>query len=303
MQYLIRDYSAGTSLVERFNVSSVHVISEASTLEEEIAEINRIVEEETIDLLFLEITERKLSEYKGLDERPVKACICFDGALPQGISLVIDWDVEASKFFTPNQMPETTFLLGPEYVILPEEFTPELARRREHKPSVERLLVAMGGADEFNLTGIVAEELIKLNTPWEVRFVVGSGYTKLKELEALLATSSLRATVVQNVTRMLDEYLACDFAICAGGLTSSEAVASATPSLLVATYKHQIARCRYFDEKGVALYHGYKCFKVKDFMAGLKKRGFLIDNLRSGVLSFRGKEAIFSAVKNIFDML
>ncbi|MFQ5676793.1 MAG: hypothetical protein ACE5G1_12925, partial [bacterium] len=36
----------------------------------------------------------------------------------------------------------------------------------------------------------------------------------------------------------------------------SELVATHTPSLLVAAYEHQVARCRYFDEKGMAVYLG-----------------------------------------------
>ena len=60
---------------------------------------------------------------------------------------------------------------------------------------------------------------------------------------------------------MLDEYLSCNIGIGAGGLTSSEMVATRLSTILIATYKHQIARCKYFDKQGWAKYLGYRDFK------------------------------------------
>ena len=70
---------------------------------------------------------------------------------------------------------------------------------------------------------------------------------------------------------MLEEYLLVDIAIGAGGLISSELVASRTPALLLATCEHQVARCQYYETQGQVKYLGHRTFDEKDILASLEK--------------------------------
>ena len=122
----------------------------------------------------------------------------------------------------------------------------------------------MGGADEFDFTRKVVKSILKLNLDVELNIIIGSGYEYKNELEKILQNSSIKYQIKQNLTNMLDEYLSCDIGIGAGGLTSSELVATKVSPILIATYNHQIARCEYFHKKGLARYLGYRDFNDSD---------------------------------------
>lgn len=254
--FLIRDYPAGTALARQKGVENLTVIPGDATLEEEEAAIARLAEAEGIDLLFFEITERKLTDYR-LPPVPA-ACVNFDGHIPPGLRLVVNWDVVAKEKYRPEEHPGTRFLLGPENVILPVAFDREKVAARVLEPEPRSLLIAMGGADEHDFTARIYKGLREAGMALETTIVVGSGYQPLDALETLAAESGGKTRVLRNVEDMFSLYLSHSLAVGAGGLTSSELVATRTPCVLVATYEHQTARCAYFDKMGWAAYAGYR---------------------------------------------
>ena len=266
--FMVRPYPAGLKLIKRVEEDKVFVLSEGITIQDEVDKINRIVKTYDIDLLFFEITEIALSEYQGLTKEVKKACINFNSHLLNDLSLVINWDVEAVQYMHQQDAPKATFLLGPEYVILPKHFY--TLKNRKHSEIVETLLIAMGGADEFDFTLQIVNVLIEKKCDLKLNIIIGSGYENRDELEIKLRNSQLKFEIKQDVSDMLNEYLACDLAIGAGGLTASELVASKTPALLIATYEHQIARCQFFDERGFVQYLGFKSFDSKTLLDALK---------------------------------
>ncbi len=256
--FLIREYELGLGLICQHFPDHFVTISPQASVEEEVTAMNRLIDTRKIKAVFLQINERPLAEYTGLSDRVFKACTCFEHHLPKGFNAVLSWNEDSSKFFDASKYPDTEFFLGPEYVILPKAYDlPEnMKRPKPGKP--QRVLVSMGGADHIDMTGKIAEKLSRLNPDLDLTFVLGKGYAHMKKLDKALSASGFCYEIKQNVKNMLEEYLACDMAIGAGGLTASELVASRTPALLSACYEHQINRCRYFSDKGWARYLGYR---------------------------------------------
>lgn len=259
---MIRGYEAGLKIAEKYSIPNITVLDPISSLEDEIRTINELCNREKIDVVFFEITERELSDYRGLSSLFKKAAVCFDGVLLNDLSLVVSWATDASELFYPEKYPNTKFLLGYEYVTLPPEFFDnKRIQNRQYNAKPKRILVTMGGADENNFTQKVIDSLVRNKINIDVTIIAGSGYEHLRSLKEKLSASGLNFEVKQSVTNMLDEYLGCDIAIGAGGLTASELVASRTPALLIAAYEHQIGRCKFFQEQGWARYLGFKGFK------------------------------------------
>lgn len=258
--FMVRNYPAGIELVEKNKIKFVNVLPGDISVSEEVLHINDYVAEHDINMVFFEITEFKLVEYNGLSSKVKKACVSFDGAIPHGLDLVIDWDVEADKFFDTARFPETNFLLGPEFVILPISFDFSRVVQRKYKRVADNLLVCMGGADEHDFTKKIVDVLINNQIRSKITVILGSGYVNELNLRQSLLAGGLDFNIKKNVQNMFEEYLACDVAVGAGGLTSSELVATRTPSILVATYQHQVARCNYFHSLGVATYLGFRSF-------------------------------------------
>lgn len=272
---MIRDYPAGVKLAESYQIRNLTIIPAKANLEEEQQVLRELVKQYNIDVLFLEITERPLSDYTHLP-KVKKACISFDGKIPEGMDLVIDWDVEALKFHNPKKYPKSTFLLGPEYVILPFNFDQKRIAARSYKKYVETILIAMGGADEHNVTASVVNALLEGGLNAHLYIVIGSGYSQRKTLKETLKAHGANYTISQNLTNMFEAYMGCDVAIGAGGLTASELVATRTPAILIATYEHQVARCQYFHEKGWVNYFGFR--SCEGLIGALRQRPPITDN-------------------------
>jgi len=267
--FMIREYDAGLKLAKKYNLLRLSILPTELPVTDEIEAINQYSEQNSIDLLFFEITERKLTEYQGLSTGIKKACISFDGKILPDMDLVVDWDVEAHKYFLPEKYFKTRFLLGPEFVVLPHDFDFKLVRGRDYSSFPDKLLICMGGADELNFTQKIVNALnIKQNQMIKT-IIVGSGYEYREKLEQSLSSVTLESQVKQNISTMFDEYMDCDVAIGSGGLTASELVATRTPSVLIATYEHQIARCRHFDKIGCAKYLGYREFDNQELLKAI----------------------------------
>jgi spore coat polysaccharide biosynthesis predicted glycosyltransferase SpsG len=263
--FMIKNYQAAVDLVKKYAVQNCEILDLSMDIEQEIKLINNFIEKRKIDLVFFEITERKLSDYQTISSEVKKVAINFDGAIPNNLDLVIDWDVEANKYFDQMQFPQTKFLLGPKYVILPKEFY--CNKIISIKDSTKkRIIVAMGGADEFDFTSKVVSSILGSKLDVELNIIVGSGYTHLENLNQILENSTMKYELKQNITNMLEEYLSCDIGIGAGGLTASEMVAIKISPILIATYEHQIARCVYFDKMGWAKYLGFREFDSEELI-------------------------------------
>ena len=264
--FMIRGYEAGVKIAQKYRLSNLITIDPQCSLDEEVRAINSICSKECIDLVFFEITERSLSDYKGLKDTFKKAAISFDGNLLDDLSLVVSWVPDSTKLFNPNKYPKTKFLLGYEYVTLsPEFFDDPRIKIRQYNPNPRKILVAMGGADENNLTKKVVDALIINKIYLQTTIITGGGYEFLEKLENNLELSGLNYQLKNNIINMLEEYLDCDIAIGSGGLTASELVASRTPAILIAAYEHQIDRCKFFQSKGWGQYLGYRDFDLNKF--------------------------------------
>ena len=256
--FMIRSYEASLVLSDRINSNHLIVIDQCITVDDEVKQINSVCKKKGIEIIFFEITERPLTKYSGVNKSIKKACVNFNAEILEDLLLVVNWDVDAEQYMKKSIAPKAKYLLGVEYVILPNEFYS--LDERSYKSHPEKLLVTMGGADECDVTLDVVKYLIKIKTSLKVNIIVGSAYNNYTKLKSELSASLLDYEIKKDVRSMLYEYLQCDVAIAAGGLTASELVASRTPSILIATYKHQIARCQYFHDRGWATYLGYRKF-------------------------------------------
>jgi len=283
--FMVKDYKASLNLLLKYGINDFIVINKSIEIEDEVMFINKIIEEKNIDIIFFEITERKLTDYIRLSKQVKKACVSFDGYILDDMGLIVNWDVEAFKYFTPSKYPDTKFLLGHEYVILPREFYAENILSREYSKCVRKVLIAMGGADEYDFTSKILKILIESNLDLEIVAIVGSGYDNNHSLEKLVKGSNVSCKIKSNVTNMIDEYIWSDVAIGAGGLTSSELVASKTPSILVATYEHQVARCKFFEKHGWVKYLGFRDFDSNE----------LVDSVKTPI--YPNSEALFDTKK------
>lgn len=257
IHFMIKNYEAAKRIIRSHDIENYEIIADL-TAKAEIVQINNYCTKNEIKYVFTCITERKLTEYKELAEDLIKGCINFDGIIPEGWNLVVNWDVKASKLYKIDEYPGTEFLLGPKYVILPHNFDWDRIRKRIYKQKPKNILIVMGGADEFNLTEKIVRVLNDMSCDMKLNIVLGPGYKFKKSLLEVVKRAKFKYDLSENIKNMFDMYLSSDLAIGSGGLVASELVATGTPTLLIGMYEHQIARCRFFERSGFAVYLGHK---------------------------------------------
>lgn len=256
--FAVRATPDAFALLQSYAVDStnIHVLADALPLEKEVALTDALVKRLCADAILVQVTDRPLNAYANMDVQCLKACVCFEEEAPRGFDMVWSWDVRAAERYDVSAQPQTRFFLGAEYVILPPEFS-DIAVKRTRAIPPKRLLVVMGGgADTGDVTGAVARKLVEIGNSLHATFVLGSGYRYESKLRAVLNTASFPFEIKSRVSNMLEEYLACDMCIAAGGLTASELAFTKTPALLIALCDHQIERCAFFEKRKWARYLG-----------------------------------------------
>lgn len=296
--FIIRDYDGGKDLMVDYGIERYLAIPNALPVDKEVEVINDFLRQNQIDHFFACITERLLTDYTGLNPDVVKGCVNFDGIIPDSWQLVVNWNFPKPDLYKKELFPDTAFLLGPEFVILPGNFDPETIKKRVFKKTIRKLLIAMGGRDEYNLTTGVVQKIVDEALNFDLTIILGPSFDDNDRLNAVLKASRLSYECKRGVTDMFSEYMNCDAAIGTGGLTSSELVATHTPALLIAAYDHQITRCRYFHEQGMAVFLGDK----KEYNSeNLRKRLSELEGFNAANFPdrFYGGQAIFESFSRL----
>ena len=262
--FIVKDYIPVLALLNEYQIKNYLTIDKNSSIEQEIEIINNYLTTNEIKAIFLQINEVDLSHYSKIKNDIYKACVHFKENLAAGYNLVLSWDPDSHKYFNCDKYSRTKFFLGPEYVILSIDFDQDAIEGKIHNQDRKNLLLAMGGADEFDFTAKVIQKLKEMKCDMDLRIILGAGYNQTRNLEKILKVSKLKYQVRQNVKNMFAEYMACDVAIGTGGLTASELVYTRIPALLVAVYEHQTTRCKYFDQMGWVKYLGYRDIEKLD---------------------------------------
>lgn len=296
--FMARDYPEAIKIISGRGMTNVRMIPRSASLELEMGMIWEECSKRDITCLFMEITGRTLDEYSLLGKpSKVKACVNFDGVVTPDFDLIVNWNAEPdTNPYEQGATGRASFILGFEKTVLPDSLIRENPPQRKYDPDPRRVLVSMGGIDEFNLTEKIIRALRDIGAGYEVRVIAGPGY---RDSATLGAAGSF--TVKYNVADMRQEYLWADIAFSAGGLTCSELVAAKTPAILIASYPHQVERCRYYDQKGWAYYAGFREeLQQRDIAVHLRKALEKIGAIRErlSALTFKGgNEEIFKAIE------
>ena len=256
--FMVRDHDTARKLLSSNGAAHVKLIPADASAAQETDEIIRYTETQGIDAVIFEITDRRLDTFNLSGINAVTGAVDFYNWIPKGLDLVVNWDTNSAGCYSPNDFPGTDFFLGPEYVFLHPDFF--CGRRWQPLKNDPRpIVVAMGGADEFDLTGRILSELI-LRPDSDTSFVaiVGAGYADMGKLQDLAKQAGSRLTVKQNSADMYSEFLGARHVFGAGGLTAYELVILGAPCSLVACYAHQEQRCRAFAASGWVRYLGHR---------------------------------------------
>lgn len=145
--------------------------------------------------------------------------------------------------------------LGPQYVLLRDEFLEERNPLRKRNGKVKEVLIFFGGSDPTNET-YKTLQAIKLLDKKDIEFKVVVGMANPRKEEIKRLCSELKAAFfcqVSNIARLMSD---ADLAIGAGGTATWERCYLGLPSLIISVAENQIAVTEAVAAVGAALNMG-----------------------------------------------
>lgn len=155
--------------------------------------------------------------------------------------------------------PETRFLLGPTNAILRAQFAaarPRVAARFAEQRKIERVLIAFGGTDPVNGTGIALGALETIDIP-RIDVMLGAKAAHLAAVREQAARMGDRVNLMLDVAEVAETMAKADLVIGAPGTGTWERACLGLPSLLVGIAPNQKINAETVAKRGAALVCGF----------------------------------------------
>ena len=129
----------------------------------------------------------------------------------------------------------TTYLLGPSFLILDKAFLIIHAKTKSINKNVKRILVTLGGSDDTKSFLKVLRGINRLEKSYDIYLVVGPAFIHHDELGNEIKNSNHQFMTETNINsrRMAELMFNADVAIVSGGNTKYELVTTGTPGLVI----------------------------------------------------------------------
>lgn len=153
--------------------------------------------------------------------------------------IAVDHVIATNQSLATEYADPEKYLVGPPYFIMANEFR-DLQRLRSGP--VERILIAFGGYDPFNVTKLVVDALIHIKSQLVhigVNILLGTLYPYRMELEKRLEDAGVSFIIHQDVVNISEFYSHHDFAITAAGNTFYELATLGIPCNVIAQNNRQ----------------------------------------------------------------
>lgn len=168
--------------------------------------------------------------------------------------IIINQNIIA-KELTYFCQPETTFLLGTDYVLLRNEFLSYRNWKRKVPEIAKRVLVTMGGGDIDGITFKVLEAFNQVDIlDLEIIVLVGANNKHINDLKQAADTKKHNIKFITNVTNIPELMAWADIAVSSAGSTCWELAFLGLPAMLIVTSLNQIKNLQFLEQVGVATY-------------------------------------------------
>lgn len=135
-----------------------------------------------------------------------------------------------------NQSSKTRYFFGPKYWILRPEFFEYKKLHKTTPEIIDHILLTFGGSDPTNLTCLVLEKLLEIDSEYHIDVVLGQQFSFHHEVASLLRTHGDKGRNVslhRNVRNMAVLMYNADLAITAAGMSMFEALCVGTPVIVI----------------------------------------------------------------------
>lgn len=223
------------------------LIPEATIISRKTLIHSDFINENLVEIVIIDIYPKTISEYYFTNSitAPFKVQI-LDAAFAYAMLEVdcyfkIGFQTYKSKIETVRSATDNSVYQfnGTDYLVFREEFK----IKKDYKCRVvpENILITMGGSDPYFLTETVLEAIALMNTPLNVKIVIGSGFSSNRKtkLKAIVEKNRHNVTILHNVKNIAAKMKNSDMAIINGGNTRFELALIGVPFLSLSINQKQ----------------------------------------------------------------
>lgn len=153
-----------------------------------------------------------------------------------------------------QQSDHTSYLMGPQYVLLRPEFSTTPSRLPATQ--VRRVLITFGGSDPNNLTLRIMRWVARALGTVKLDVVVGPLFGNCEAIQEEAGMSDGSIVLHHNPSNMRDLMLAADLALCGGGQTTYELASVGTPSIAIRTAENVTGNLKGLAAMGTLIWVG-----------------------------------------------
>ncbi len=179
----------------------------------------------------------------------------------------VDLVINPSCTLKKDNYMAKNILSGIEYVILGKEYSKDY--NKIIKSKINTMLITLGGVDHYNISSRCVPIIENISPDIELNIIIGPYYDNVNLIKDVAKNSSLKINLIENTTNILPIILKSDIALTAGGFTSFELAALATPSIGIALWKNQYKNIDCLSREGALIPLYYP--KIKNFDKALSK--------------------------------
>ncbi len=302
--FITRDYAAA---VQKLQERGYHVEKIAAGLKEKDSFDKTINILDGKDTKFL-ITDLLVIHHDcsaELRKRGIKS-VSFDilGNIALQSDIIFNRTTLTKRFSNYKDNGYTQYYLGPKYVPLAKQYWGLKNKKREIR-EVKKVLVCLGGGDEFNLTTRVAKILDSF--PVETTLVLGKAFQGELELHRAMQEMRSKPIILKDIPNMAEIMLLHDLAVCAGGSVLYELAITGTPAMIIPMNDHQVENGEEFQRLGSVISMGMHTDisdgkiseKLQELITGQELRRKMSENGKS-ITDGKGAER---AAKIIYDFV
>lgn len=236
--------AVSTTLLDSIRIETLEAVDDPM-------EISQALDEYAIDALFLDLFEADTAYQRTLSQNDLRIVVrhnyqnytvCCD--------VLVYGDLHAPSLDCEWIKTKPEFLLGPEYVLLREQFRKVAQQEPNWRPKPTRALITMGGSDVSNTTPDAMAAFGHFSGTVDV--VIGPGFSNTEEIEQQAESLPTQFNLIHAPENMANLMQRADVAVSAVGGTVFELLATQTPFVGIPQADNQKDRAEALRRNGLA---------------------------------------------------
>ena len=232
----------------------------AKNEKEEISQISDFVRKLKINILIVDLLNKKPQYFKKLKRLVKILCVILDDPKPKHIpaDLVVNFNIlQRRSYYRKFSNSNTIYCIGPKYMPMPEELHEKWKIKKPISNECKTIFVNQGGSDPYHLTIKILKSLERLQLKQKIIVVIGPAVSTRLKNELKKIRDNLKndyrfewAPDQQRMYRLMEE---SDIAITAAGNTLYELALCGVPSIVVSHHETHNMVGGEFARRGAAI--------------------------------------------------